>query len=216
MTTFNRIQKRAFDIIVAVCGLCLLWPVILVSLPIARYSSSASGIFRQQRVGRIGVVFTVYKLRTMTPNVDSISTITTSSDSRITRFGAFLRRTKIDELPQLWNVIRGDMSFVGPRPDVVGYADKLVGDARRVLLLRPGITGPATIKYSQEEKLLAESSNPEKYNNEVIYPDKTKLNLEYYDTWSLKTDIKLILITLRLLPRTENLTLPTLRAASGD
>ena len=208
MTAADRIQKRCFDLFFAGAGLCLLWPIILVSLPLARYSTGASGVFRQQRIGLKGKEFTVYKLRTMMPSVAGNSTVTVSGDSRITRLGAFFRHTKIDELPQLWNVILGDMSIVGPRPDVAGYADTLVGDASRILLLRPGITGPATIKYSQEEKLLAESSDPELYNKLVIYPDKTKLNLEYHDTWSLYMDIRLIFMTIHMLPRSKKLLLP--------
>ena len=216
MTVVNRIQKRSFDLLFSLSGLILLWPVILISVPIARRSTGASGIFKQCRIGRHGKSFVVYKLRTMSPDIVGSSTVTTVDDLRVTRFGAFLRRTKIDELPQLWNVIKGDMSLVGPRPDVAGYADNLIGEARRILLLRPGITGPATLKYSDEETLLAESDNPERYNAEVIFPDKTKLNLEYYDTWSLFNDISLIFMTIRLLPRSDNLVLPVTRDSSLD
>jgi len=211
MTAIDRIQKRSFDLVFSLSGLFLLWPVIFISWPLARLSTGASGIFKQQRIGRHGTAFTVYKLRTMAASHGASTTVTIRGDVRVTRFGAFLRRTKIDELPQLWNVARGDMSIVGPRPDVAGFADNLEGEARRVLKLRPGITGPATIKYSQEEKLLAECCDPERYNSEVIYPDKTRMNLEYYHTWSLREDIRLICMTIHLLPRTDNLLLPVLR-----
>ena len=122
--------------------------------------------------------------------------ITTKNDSRVTRIGEFLRKWKLDELPTLCNVLKGDMSFVGPRSDVPGYVDKLKGESRRILEMRPGITGPATLKYSNEEKLLAEVNNPKKYNDEVIFPDKVKINLKYMDNWSLWTDIKIIFKTI--------------------
>ena len=122
--------------------------------------------------------------------------ITTKNDSRVTRIGEFLRKWKLDELPTLCNVLKGDMSFVGPRSDVPGYVDKLKGESRRILEMRPGITGPATLKYSNEEKLLAEVNNPKKYNDEVIFPDKVKINLEYMDNWSLWRDIKIIFKTI--------------------
>ena len=200
MTSFDHLQKRTFDLVFSISGLCLLWPIILITIPVARYSTGASGIYKQRRIGRYGSSFEVYKLRTMKENSNNVSTVTVADDPRITRCGAFFRKTKIDELPQLWNVVRGEMSVVGPRPDVEGFADALTGDARRILQLRPGITGPATIKYRHEEKILAEAIDPERYNSEVVYPDKIRLNLDYIDAWSLLTDIRLILITVRLLP----------------
>ena len=124
------------------------------------------------------------------------TTVTTKNDIRITKWGHFFRRTKLDELPSLWNVLKGDMSLVGPRPDVPGYADKLTGDNRRILQLRPGITGPATLKYANEEQLLANVDDPVKYNDEVIFPDKVRINLEYLDNWSLWLDIKIIIRTI--------------------
>ena len=122
--------------------------------------------------------------------------ITTKDDKRITKWGKFFRRTKLDELPTLWNVLKGDMSLVGPRPDVPGYADKLEGLDRRILELRPGITGPATLKYANEEQLLARIDDPEKYNDEVIFSDKVKMNLDYLDNWNLLMDIKIIFKTI--------------------
>jgi lipopolysaccharide/colanic/teichoic acid biosynthesis glycosyltransferase len=125
------------------------------------------------------------------------STVTTANDKRITKSGRFFRRYKIDELPQLINVLKGDMSFVGPRPDVPGYADKLEGEDRIILTIKPGITGPATLKYKNEEEILAKVEDPVKYNNEVIWPDKVKINKEYIKNWSLKKDIEYILKTIK-------------------
>ena len=134
----------------------------------------------------------------MIHNADTMleKSITVANDDRITVIGKFLRRWKLDELPTLVNILKGDMSFVGPRPDIPGYADKLEGDSRRILGMRPGITGPATLKYSNEEQFLAGVDNPKKYNDEVIFPDKVKINLEYIDNWSLWMDIKIIFKTI--------------------
>ena len=155
-------------------------------------------LYSQKRVGKQGELFTLYKFRTMIHNADTMSggSITVENDDRITVIGKLLRRWKLDELPTLWNVLKGDMSFVGPRPDIPGYADKLVGESRRILEMRPGITGPATLKYSNEEQLLAGIDNPKKYNDEVIFPDKVQINLEYMDNWSLWMDIKIIFKTI--------------------
>ena len=117
------------------------------------------------------------------------------NDPRVTKVGKVLRRTSIDELPQLVNILKGDMSFVGPRPDVPGYADKLTGDDRKILLLKPGITGPASLKYRNEEELLAEQEDPQKYNDEILFPDKVRINIEYLDNWSFWYDIKIIVYT---------------------
>ena len=150
--------------------------------------------FTQERVGRNGKLFTMYKFRSMTVS-HSGSSISVAGESRITPFGAKLRKYKIDELPELWNVLIGDMSFVGPRPDVPGYADMLRGEDRDILKLRPGITGPASLKYRNEEELLSHVDDPIKYNNEVIFPDKVRINLYYLHNYSFWTDIKLILCT---------------------
>jgi lipopolysaccharide/colanic/teichoic acid biosynthesis glycosyltransferase len=124
------------------------------------------------------------------------SSISVKGESRITPLGAKLRKYKLDELPELWNVLIGDMSFVGPRPDVPGYADKLEGEDRRILLLKPGITGPASLKYRNEEELLAQQEDPQKYNDEVLFPNKVRINIEYLDHWSFWNDIKIIIYTL--------------------
>lgn len=151
-------------------------------------------VFTQKRVGKNGQLFTMYKFRSMEV-AHSGSSVSVKGESRITPLGAVLRKYKLDELPELWNVLLGDMSFVGPRPDVPGYADKLVGKEREVLRLRPGITGPASLKYRNEEELLAEQDNPQKYNDEVIFPDKVRINLNYMKHWSFWLDVKIIIYT---------------------
>lgn len=155
--------------------------------------------YKQKRVGRYGRMFVMYKFRSM-HNFSKGTTITTKNDKRITPFGSYLRRKKLDELPELWNVLTGDMSFVGPRPDVPGYADKLKGEDRKILELKPGITGPASLKYAREEEILSKVDNPEKYNDEVIYPDKVKINLAYYKSWSLLKELKIIRDTICIKP----------------
>ena len=189
-------MKRLFDFTFAIFGLTILSPVLII-LSLIIITSPGTVLYSQKRVGRQGRLFTLYKFRTMVHNADRMSggSITVENDDRITAIGKLLRRWKLDELPTLWNVLKGDMSFVGPRPDVPGYADKLVGDNRRILELRPGITGPATLKYSNEEKLLAGVDNPKKYNDEVIFSDKVQINLEYMDNWSFWKDIKIIFKT---------------------
>jgi lipopolysaccharide/colanic/teichoic acid biosynthesis glycosyltransferase len=190
MSPAQRFTKRAFDLAPAVPGLIMSAPVIAVAALLARRDTGASGIFRQQRIGRHGRPFIVYKIRTMRA-VEGTS-VTTAGDARITPLGAKLRRWKIDELPQLWNVVKGEMSFVGPRPDVAGFADRLEGEDRAVLELRPGITGPATLKYRNEEELLAGADDPEAYNREVIWPDKVAINRDYLAHYSLARDIAMI------------------------
>ena len=190
-------MKRLFDFTFAIFGLTILSPVLII-LSLIIITSPGPILYSQKRVGRQGRLFTLYKFRTMIHNADTMSggSITVENDDRITAIGKLLRRWKLDELPTLWNVLKGDMSFVGPRPDVPGYADKLEGESRRVLGMRPGITGPATLKYSNEEQFLAEVDNPKKYNDEVIFPDKVKINLEYMDNLSLWMDIKIIFKTI--------------------
>lgn len=190
MSFADQVLKRLFDIVLSAAGLLFLWPIIIVTWFLARRDTGASGFFVQERVGRHGCLFKVVKLRTMRPVGGT--TVTTSGDTRITPLGAKLRRWKLDELPQLWNVLRGDMSFVGPRPDVPGFLDRVEGEAREILLLRPGITGPATLKYRQEEEILATVDDPETYNAEVIWPDKLRINLDYLRNWSFRKDIMYI------------------------
>jgi len=191
----QRILKRSFDITFSLIGLSLTWWLILAAWLAASFDTRSNGFFVQKRVGRYGGIFRVVKIKTMRPVVNFNTTVTRRGDPRITLLGAFFRRTKIDELPQLWNVLLGDMSFVGPRPDVPGFADTLHGQARAMLSIRPGITGPATLKYRNEEELLAEQLDPESYNKEVIWPDKVRINLEYIRRWSLRSDIQYILQT---------------------
>lgn len=152
-------------------------------------------IFKQKRVGRNGNLFTMYKFRSMTVGHGG-SSVSVAGESRITPLGAKLRHYKLDELPELWNVLIGDMSFVGPRPDVPGYADLLKGDDREILKLRPGITGPASLKYRNEEDLLALQSDPQRYNDEVIFPDKVRINRYYLHHYSFIKDIQLIFSTI--------------------
>lgn len=187
--------KYMFDRVMALIGLLMLWPVLLVTALLIRLKMPGGPvIFRQKRVGRGGRPFTIYKFRTMVPSHGG-SSVSVAGENRITPLGAKLRRYKIDELPELWNVLVGDMSFVGPRPDVPGYADKLTGRDRDVLRLRPGITGPASMKYRDEEELLAKVPDPQKYNDKVIFPDKVRLNLWYLDHYSFATDLKMIICT---------------------
>lgn len=188
--------KRIFDLTIAILGLIILAvPMALIAILIGITSGSPI-LFTQERVGKGGQIFYVKKFRTMSVRSVEDSSITVAGDSRVTAIGSYLRRWKLDELPQLWNVLVGEMSLVGPRPDVPGYADKLQGDDRKLLLLRPGITGPATLAYRNEEEILAKVSDPVQYNNEIIYPDKVRINLEYMEKCSLMQDLKYILETM--------------------
>lgn len=216
------ILKWIFDRVAALCGLLLIWWVYpLVAILIKMKMPGGPAFFCQKRVGRGGKLFTCHKFRTMTVK-HSGSTVSVAGDSRITPFGAKLRHYKIDELPGLWDVLIGNMSFVGPRPDVPGYADKLEGADRDVLKLRPGITGPATLKYRVEDEMIAgfvadikagKNSQVAKfenapdfsvmgdqeiavwYNDNVIYPDKVRLNCYYYRNYSFMKDIQMIFAT---------------------
>jgi lipopolysaccharide/colanic/teichoic acid biosynthesis glycosyltransferase len=194
MGSFGFALKRLFDIVFAVLGILLLWPVIVLTWYMAARDTGAGGFFYQKRIGRGGKLFTLVKLRTMRPVGGT--TVTQASDARITLMGRKLRRYKLDELPQLWNVLIGDMSFVGPRPDVPGFMDQLTKSDRDILFLRPGITGPATLKYYNEEALLDEVEDPERYNAEVIWPDKVRINREYLEDWSFIKDVGYILKSL--------------------
>ncbi|WP_280551787.1 sugar transferase [Halomonas sp. 25-S5] len=189
------VLKRGFDVMGAAVGLALTFWLIVPAWLAASLDARSNGFFTQRRVGKDGRLFTVVKIKTMRPSRELTTTVTRSGDPRITPLGRFFRRTKIDELPQLWNVLAGDMSFVGPRPDVPGFADALQGAERVMLSIRPGITGPATLKYRNEEELLAVQTDPEAYNREVIWPDKVQMNLEYIRYWSLGRDIRYILDT---------------------
>ena len=189
-------MKRVFDIFFSILGLIILLPFLFMISVFVKSTSKGPLFFIQERVGKDGIFFKMIKFRTMTVIQDSNSTISIKGDNRVTKAGVFLRRYKLDELPELINVLIGDMSFVGPRPDVPGYADKLVGDDKDILKLRPGITGIASLKYSNEEEILANEENPKEYNDEVIYPDKVKINLDYYNNQSIWIDIKIIFATI--------------------
>ena len=202
--------KYIFDRVVAFIGLLFLWPIILVTAILVKIKMPGGpAFFVQKRVGKDGKLFNCHKFRSMTVAHNG-STVSVAGDSRITPFGAKLRHYKIDELPGLWDVFIGNMSFVGPRPDVPGYADKLTGTDRDVLKLRPGITGPATLKYRVEDEMIAEyvakkqaegDTRPmqviaTEYNDTVIYPDKVRLNCYYYRNYSFMKDIQMIFATI--------------------
>ena len=169
--------------------------MLLISLVI-KLDSKGPIFFIQNRVGKDGKLFAMIKFRSMSVFQTSKSTVSVKGDVRITKVGAFIRKYKLDELPELWNVLIGQMSIVGPRPDVKGFADELQGEDRLILELRPGITGPASLKYANEEELLSHQENPEKYNNEVIFPDKVRINLDYYYNQNLILDLKIIFATI--------------------
>lgn len=192
MNAWGRFVKRGFDILFAIIGILLTWWVILIAIIISSIETKSFGLFMQKRVGKEGKLFNVFKIKTMKPIAGVDTMITTSNDMRITKSGKFFRNTKIDELPQLFNVLFGSMSFVGPRPDVEGYADTLEGSDRILLSIRPGITGPASIRYKNEEEILAQQENPKVYNDTVIWPDKVKINREYIEDWSLLKDVMYI------------------------
>jgi len=189
------ILKRIFDILASIFGLIVTAPVFLIIAVLIRVKMPGPVFFRQNRVGRHGKLFKMVKFRSMKVNHGG-NTISVKGESRITPLGAKLRKYKLDEFPEFWNILIGDMSFVGPRPDVPGYADKLEGDDRLLLTIRPGLTGAASLKYSNEEELLALQSDPVKYNDEVLYPDKVRIDINYIKHWSFWLDIKIILFTL--------------------
>jgi len=190
-------MKRIFDFLISLTGLLVISPALIILAVLVKATSSESVFYRQERVGLEGRVFKLLKFRTMVINADKLgSSVTVKDDPRITPVGRFMRRFKLDELPQLINVLKGDMSFVGPRPDVPGFADKLKGEGRIILSVRPGITGPATLKYRNEEEILAKQTYPDKYNAEVIYPDKVRINRQYVENASFWKDIGYILETI--------------------
>lgn len=189
-----KIVKYIFDRMMAFFGLLFLWPILLIVAILIKCRMPGPVLFVQPRVGRNGKVFQCHKFRSMTVGHHG-SSVSVAGEARITPLGAKLRRFKLDELPELWDVLIGNMSFVGPRPDVPGYADKLQGEDRIILTLRPGITGPATLKYRNEEELLATVENPQQYNDTVIYPDKVRINRFYAGHYSFIKDIQMIFCT---------------------
>jgi Sugar transferases involved in lipopolysaccharide synthesis len=201
--------KYIFDRTLSFLGLLFLWPVLLIIAVLIRWKMPGGPvIFEQVRVGKNAKLFTIYKFRSMTP-LHNGSTISVAGEARITPLGAQLRRYKLDELPELWNVLKGDMSFVGPRPDVPGYADELKGEDRELLRLRPGITGPATLKYRSEDEMIAKYVAQKQkegdtrdtqeialeYNDQVIYPDKVRINRYYLHHYSFAKDIEMLICT---------------------
>jgi lipopolysaccharide/colanic/teichoic acid biosynthesis glycosyltransferase/predicted ATP-grasp superfamily ATP-dependent carboligase len=198
---YQRFGKRWIDFGLASTALVLLGPLLLLLAGLVAMSSGRPIFYVQMRVGRHGRLFPMYKFRTMVLGAETAGSITIADDPRTTRVGRFMRRFKLDELPQLWNVARGEMSFVGPRPDVPGFADQLRGEARKVLELLPGITGPATLRFANEEELLKSVSDPEAYNRDIIYPEKVRLNLKYAQEVSLEKDLAYLLQTVGLWPR---------------
>ena len=189
-------MKVIFDYFFATVGLFLFLPLLILISICIKATSKGPIFYTQERVGRHGNIFTIIKFRSMKSGHGDSNTITISGDLRITKLGKTLRKYKLDELPELFNILKGEMSFVGPRPDLPCYADKLTGENRKILALKPGITSQASLKYANEEEILAKQDDPINYNNEVIYPDKIKMNLDYYYNHNLWIDIKIIFATI--------------------
>ena len=209
MSLFGRVIKYLFDRFAAALGLVVVgWLLLLIAMIIKLKMPDGPVIFKQLRVGRHGKLFKIHKFRTMYQEQEGPS-VAYPVEGRVTPLGDKLRRYKLDELPELWDVLIGKMSFVGPRPDVPGYADKLEGEDRVVLEMRPGITGPATLKYRHEEKLIEDFVKKAKeegdsrseleialwYNDTVIYPDKVRINCDYYHHFNIIIDLKILFLT---------------------
>lgn len=177
--------KRVFDIVFSMLALVILSWLLFICWIIASIETKSNGIFVQKRVGQFGQLFLIYKIKTIE-----------SKTQKVTRLGHFFRLYKLDELPQFYNVLIGDMSIVGPRPDIEGYYDQLQGEERKILSLRPGITSEASIKYKNEDALLLQENDPERYNDTVIFPDKIKMNLGYYYNRTFIGDLKIIIKTI--------------------
>lgn len=189
MTNSEKNIKRGFDVFFACVGLLLIGWFILLSAIFSKIAIGGKGFFKQKRVGQNGKLFTIYKIETIHPKE------ATKEIPNISKLGQFIRNYKIDEFPQLWNVLEGTMSFVGPRPDIPGFADKLEGDAKIILTVKPGITGPATLHFRNEEAILKAQENPEAYNKEVICPQKVILNIQYVKEYRFMKDIHYIFKT---------------------
>lgn len=193
ITNSQLVLKRGFDVVLS----CLVLPVvlfpILVLVLVASIDTQQFGLFSQDRIGQYGQVFKIFKLRTLKAGTHQLGHLKVSA----TRLGQFLRVSKIDELPQLFNVLIGNMSFVGPRPDVKGFADQLQGEDRMILKVKPGITGPATLKYKNEEALLSQQADPETYNRTIIWADKIEINKKYVQNWSFSLDLYFITKSIR-------------------
>jgi len=195
MLRSDRIIKRAFDLVVAVISLVSLgWLMVLLYIA-ATIDTRQNGVFTQRRVGQYGKLFTIFKFRSMREFTKLGESTNETDKKQVTWFGKFLRRSKLDELPQIINVLLGQMSFVGPRPDVPGFADLLTGRDRIILEVKPGMTGPATLYFRDEESILLHHPDPETYNREVIYPQKVKINRDYVEDYSLWVDLRCIFQT---------------------
>tara|TARA_R110002074_G_scaffold254292_2_gene426323 strand:+ start:3927 stop:4505 length:579 start_codon:yes stop_codon:yes gene_type:complete len=190
LTRAEKNIKRLFDIFFSIIGLLLLGWILLIIVLLSKIFIGGKGIFTQDRVGQFGEIFAIYKIQTIGNRDDEEGNV------KLSRLGEFLRKSKIDELPQLLNVLYGNMSFVGPRPDIKGYADELIGEEKIILEVKPGITGPASIYFKSEEKLLESKNNPEKYNREVIWPKKVRINIKYVKEYSFCRDIYYLFKTL--------------------
>ena len=191
--------KYVFDRVISLLGIIILFPLLLlIAIFVFVDNPSIPIIFKQVRIGQNGKRFIMYKFRTMNQSneVSKESYITVYGDKRISKIGKVLRQTKLDELPELVNILKSEMSFVGPRPDMPGYADKLTGESKKILKFKPGLTGPASLKYANEEKILSLQKNPVEYNDCVIYPDKVRINLNYIENWSFILDLKIIIFTI--------------------
>lgn len=191
----QQVVKRLFDILISFLGLLIFLAPISILILLASITTNKFGLFSQDRVGQHGQIFKIYKIRTMKDHIYD-DFISLKDDDRITTFGSTLRKYKLDELPQLFNVLSGRMSLVGPRPDVKGYADELTGEDRVILSVKPGITGPATIKFRNEDILLSLQPDPKAYNDEVIWKEKVRINKAYIENWTFFGDIKYIYVTI--------------------
>jgi lipopolysaccharide/colanic/teichoic acid biosynthesis glycosyltransferase len=194
LTGNQQIVKRIFDISISIVILPFVIIPLVLLFVFATLDTGKNGLFVQKRIGRLGLPFNLYKIRSL-KGEDHTDAVAIKQNE--TKFGSWLRRSKLDELPQFFNVLRGDMSLVGPRPDVAGYADLLKGEDRIILVVRPGITGPATLKYKDEDKLLLQQSDPKAYNDSVLWPDKVAINKDYVKNWSLQKDIGYLLASVK-------------------
>lgn len=185
--------KAIFDYLFALLLLPALLPIIIMLITISSIDTQQIGLFTQKRIGKYGKIFHIYKIRTM-KGIQK-NTVTSEKTHKITKIGNIFRKSKLDELPQLLNILKGEMSFVGPRPDVAGYADLLSGEDRIILSVKPGITGPAQLAFRNEDEILSQKENPLKYNDEVLWPKKVEINKEYVKNWSFLKDIKYIIKT---------------------
>ena len=189
-------KKRIFDIIISFFAIIILSPLFLLISIVIKLTSKGPIFFIQERIGLKGSIFKIIKFRTMINDHNSLNVVSIKNDSRITVVGKILRTYKLDDIPELINVLVGSMSLVGPRPDVPGYVDLLKGENRKILTLKPGITGPASLKYFNEEEILSSKKNPKDYNDKIIFPDKVKINLDYYYKNNIWIDIKIIFATI--------------------